>query len=120
MKMCLNRNVLIGLGAVALGIWVLAPSAFSAALPALVLLACPLSIAVIMWAMSRGRGGDQCVMGSGRSSATDVDGPDAAPTGKTADEVVRLRAEVDQLRAELAAKRTAESAGETTTAQPSA
>lgn len=101
LKMCFNRNVLIGLGAVALGVLVLAPDAFFAVLPFLVVLACPLSMVVMMWAMSRqGASGDQCRTGS---SSRDESG-DALAEGVDApsSELVRLRAEVDQLRAELA------------------
>lgn len=102
LKMCLNRNVLIGLGVVALGVWVLAPDAFSAALPLLVLLACPLSMVVMMGAMG-GKGG-ACKTGSDSSDAA---GSDTAP-----DEIVRLRAEVDQMRAELRSQQDARPADE--------
>lgn len=82
---CFNRNVLIGLGVVALGVLALQPGAIGAALPVLVLLACPLSMLVMMRGMNRAN---------------------AEPETSTAPdpEVVGLRSEVDQLRAELSAK----------------
>lgn len=52
MRMCLNRNVLIGLGTVAVAVLVFAPSLFGAALPLLALAACPLSMIFMMRAMS--------------------------------------------------------------------
>jgi hypothetical protein len=98
--LCFNRNVLIALGVVALGVLVVAPDAFVAALPVLVLLACPLSMVVMMWAMSRG---NREAARTNRDEAPEPQVQDA-----TAPEVVRLRAEVDQLRAELADKRRSE------------
>lgn len=96
--MCFNRKVLIGLGVAALGVLALAPGAVAWALPLLVFAACPLSMVFMMRAMS-----------GGRSCSTKEDGaearPDAAPGGD--DELARLRAEIDQLRAERAASRDA-------------
>lgn len=51
--MCLNRNVLIGLAVVGLGVWWLAPSAVAAVLPFLFLAACPLSMLIMMKVMMR-------------------------------------------------------------------
>jgi hypothetical protein len=88
--MCFNRNVLIGLGVAALGVLVLAPDAFGAVLPLLVVLACPLSMVFMMRAMDRG---------AKQSSSPQ----DAKPTDDpVSSELVRLQVEVDQLRAELA------------------
>ena len=50
----------------------------------LVLLACPVGMGVMMWMMMRGKGHDSANMSG------------SAPIG---DEITRLRAEVDQLRA---------------------
>jgi hypothetical protein len=85
---CFNRNVPIGLGVVALGVLALKPDAIGAALPVLVLLACPLSMVFMMRTMSR------------VAAPADRPAGDAVPAS-TDPEVVRLRAEVDQLRAEL-------------------
>jgi hypothetical protein len=49
--MCLNWKVLVGLGLVGVGIWVIAPNLFLAALPILLLAACPLSMLAMMWGM---------------------------------------------------------------------
>lgn len=54
LKMCLNWKVLVGLAAVAAGIYVFAPGAFAAAAPVLFLAACPLSMLVMMKMMSTG------------------------------------------------------------------
>lgn len=102
LKMCLNRNVLIGLGVVALAVLVLAPDTFFAVLPFLVVLACPLSMVVMMRAMGgQGGSGDRCRAGS---SSRDESGDTVAVDSETSSELVRLQAEVDQLRAELADK----------------
>lgn len=54
--MCLNWKVVAGLAAVGVGIWAVKPSLIGAALPLLLLAACPLS----MFFMMRGMGGGQC------------------------------------------------------------
>lgn len=56
MKMCLNWKVIGGLAVVGLGIWTLAPGLAAAALPLLLVAACPLSMLLMM----RGRQGSQC------------------------------------------------------------
>ncbi len=56
MGMCLNWKVLVGLAAVGFGIWVVAPNLMGAALPLLVVAACPLSMLFMM----RGMQGSQC------------------------------------------------------------
>lgn len=98
--MCFNRKVLVGIGVVALGVSVLAPGAFGAALPVLVLLACPLSMLFMMRGMGRtSRTDERCTTGTDAAEAAEVGADLADP------ELVRLRAEVDQLRAELAERR---------------
>ena len=79
---CLNWKVIGALAAAGLGVYVFAPGWAAAALPLLIVAACPLSMLLMMRAMRP--------MGS--SKTTDV--PDDA------DEVARLRAEVATLRAE--------------------
>ena len=54
--LCLNWNVVAGLAVLGLGIWVVAPNLVWAALPILVVLACPLSMLFMM----RGMGSAQC------------------------------------------------------------
>lgn len=48
LRKCLNWKVVTGLIVVGLGVWVAAPGAIGAALPFLVLLACPLSMIGMM------------------------------------------------------------------------
>jgi len=51
LKMCLNAKVLAGLAAVGVGIYLVAPDLVLAALPILLLAACPLSMVLMMWGM---------------------------------------------------------------------
>ncbi len=51
MKMCLNWRVLAGLGAVGVGIYLVAPNLVAAALPILLLAVCPLSMLLMMKGM---------------------------------------------------------------------
>jgi len=85
MRMCWNKNVIVGLVAVAVAVYFLAPGSIGAALPVLLLAACPLSMLLMMRAMA----GD-------RSTATNAAGE--AVDGSTSEEVARLRAEVAELR----------------------
>jgi Protein of unknown function (DUF2933) len=55
-RICLNWKVVAGLGAVGLGTWIVAPNLIWAAVPILVVLACPLSMLFMM----RGMSGGQC------------------------------------------------------------
>jgi hypothetical protein len=59
LKMCLNWKVLAGLAAVGVGIYLVAPDLVLAALPILLLAACPLSMLLMMWAMRGGPSEDQ-------------------------------------------------------------
>jgi Protein of unknown function (DUF2933) len=59
LKMCLNPKVLAGLAAVGVGIYLVAPDLVLAALPILLLAACPLSMLLMMWAMRGGPSEDQ-------------------------------------------------------------
>lgn len=54
--MCFNWKVLAGLAVVGVGIWIIAPNLAGAALPFLFVLACPLSMLLMM----RGMQGGQC------------------------------------------------------------
>lgn len=56
LHICLNWKVVAGLAVVGLGTWVVAPNLVWAAVPVLVVLACPLSMLLMM----RGMGGAQC------------------------------------------------------------
>jgi len=120
--MCLNRKVLIGFAAVALGAFVFDPALLGRAFPLLLFAICPLSMLFMMRGMRKMGGmqgtpgnGQSCGMpsssqntmgmGSGDMGQTGMDmehagGP--SPSQATKDELARLRAEVDQLHAERA------------------
>jgi hypothetical protein len=55
-QMCLNWKVLAGLAAVAVLVGIVAPRLFWGAIPSLLVLACPLSLVVMLFTMSRKRG----------------------------------------------------------------
>lgn len=96
MKMCFNWKVVAGLSLVGLTVLALAPNLIGSALPLLVLAACPLSMILMMRAMS---GGGRCASGpSKRPTESRSDGADSP------DEMARLRAEIDQLRSERAGR----------------
>lgn len=81
--MCLNKKVVAGLAIAGLGIYLFAPNVFGAALPLLILAACPLSMIVMMRMMS-GSDDRSCATGKGHAD----------------DELSHLRTEVERLRAE--------------------
>ncbi len=88
--MCLNWKVIAGLSALGLGIWVVAPSFVGAALPLLLVLACPLSMLFMM----RGMGGSQCA-----SQGSQVRRPAAA--GLTREEqLAEMKAQLASIKAE--------------------
>ena len=97
MRMCINKRVVIGLAAVAAGILVVAPQAFVAALPLLIVLVCPLSMVFMM----RGMGGGQSCGAKGSESASEAGVSESASSPGDDAELIRLRAVVDQLRAEI-------------------
>lgn len=80
---CLNRNVLMGVATVGLGVWLFAPNVLGAALPLLLFAACPLSMVFMMRRMS----GTNSKCQTGRADERDA-------------EIAHLRAEVDRLRVE--------------------
>ena len=99
---CFNPKVLGGLALTAVAVFLVAPGAFSTALPLLVMAACPLSMVLMMRAMS---GGQRTSAGShaGQEHQTDATGVGSSMSAADA-ELARLRAEVDQLKAEQAAR----------------
>ena len=56
MKMCLNWKVLAGLGAAGVGLYLVAPGLAAAALPLLLLAACPLAMLFMMKGMHGNQG----------------------------------------------------------------
>lgn len=107
--MCFNKKVIAGLGVAAAALLLLKPSLFGAALPLLLLLACPLSMVLMMRGMSGMSGNrSQCKTGDqSTAKETDETRRGAAVSASTEDhsaEIVRLRAELDQLQAQQAAQ----------------
>ncbi|MBW3644593.1 MAG: DUF2933 domain-containing protein [Actinobacteria bacterium] len=92
MLMCLKKKVIGGLVAAAVAIYLLVPDLFAAALPLLILAACPLSMLLMMRMMS----------GGSTKGSTDTEG-----SSGDVDELAQLRGEVDRLRAEQGGQRTA-------------
>jgi hypothetical protein len=90
--MCFDKRVIAGLVVVSVAVAVFAPGALAVALPVLVLAACPLSMLLMMQAMSGPRSpeGPDGVRGSGREPM------EPAASGH---EVAELRAELARLRA---------------------
>jgi len=89
--MCLNWRVAAALGAVGIAVYALAPSVIGLVLPIMVFAICPLSMIVMMRGMA---GGERKAAACGRDEA-----------GQEG-ELARLRAEVDELRAERAGRST--------------
>ena len=79
---CINKKVVVGLVVVGVAVAVAWPQVLPAALPLLVLAICPLSMLVMMRGMS---GQGQCAAGE---------------KGDVAADLTKLRAELDQLRAQ--------------------
>lgn len=92
---CFNKRVLIGLGVVALAVLAVSPRLFGAALPLLILAACPLSMVLMMRRMDHSREG-----GGAGASASGSCGTRAGHSDQDA-EVRELQEEVNRLRAEL-------------------
>jgi hypothetical protein len=91
---CFNPKILGGLALTGLAVFLVAPSVFSAVLPLLAVAACPLGMLVMMKGMAGGQS---------RTTGTERQGEaaDASPPAlATEAEIARLRAEVDQLKAE--------------------
>lgn len=92
---CFNKRVLIGLGIVALGLFAVSPRLLGAALPLLIVAACPLSMVLMMRRMNRPTTGQ--ADGSQRAGACGMRaGADShyAEIRELEEEVNRLRAEV--------------------------
>jgi hypothetical protein len=91
LKMCLNPKVLAGLVVVGVGIYLVAPSLVLAALPILLLAACPLSMLLMMWGMHHAQG-------QGQQTPQD---PDVGLTRE--DQIARLRTQQAALADQLGA-----------------
>lgn len=91
---CFNPKVIGGLVLAGLAVFLIAPSAFSAVVPLLVVAACPLGMFVMMKGMSGGKG-DTPASNAGENGQAGV----ASESDATEAELARLRAEIDQLKA---------------------
>ncbi len=88
--MCLNWRVLTGLGAVALGIWLVAPQYILGALPLLLILICPLSMVLMAVMMRDSKGGEMQMDPAGRLEKLEDE------QAKLASLIARTRAELDR------------------------
>jgi Protein of unknown function (DUF2933) len=102
---CLNKNVLIGLAAVALVLLALKPSWLLTALPLLALAACPLSMIFMMRHMSGP---------TGHGGSCDTGKPGGAPARQEAESHGEIHALQPELQALKAAYRTPPDAATTT------
>lgn len=93
--MWFNKKVVAGLAITALGLLALAPNVFGAALPLLVMAACPLSMALMMR-----RVGGRSACGTDAGARTDPAA--SSTTAVDAAELQALRGEVARLRVEPA------------------
>ena len=102
MRMCLNRKVIVGLVVVAVGVLAVDPHVFTRVLPFLFFAICPLSMLLMMRGMSGNKASGGMGGMGGCSSMSNGNGAQAGATSAPAPdaEVARLRAELDQLRAE--------------------
>jgi len=98
LAMCLNPKVLAGLAVVAVAVFVFQPRLLSAALPVLLLAACPLSMAAMMWGTRQSSGS--------RTPASSTLSPEARLADLRA-ELARVEAERIRLSAELDAAHSA-------------
>lgn len=99
MRMCLNWKVVGGLAAAGLGLFLAAPDVATAALPLLVLAACPLSMLLMMGAMGgmKGMKGGQC------ASEPQTAGARTVITPVEESDLARLRARLAAIEAEQGA-----------------
>ena len=89
--MCFNWKVIAGLSAVGVGVWVVAPNLIGVALPLLVVLACPIS----MFLMMRGMGGGQCATRPGQEQPAALRSEGARLTRD--EQLVELKAQLAKL-----------------------
>jgi len=96
LESCLNRKVIAGLAVVAVVVLAIDPHLFGRVFPLLLFAICPLSMLLLMRAISGKKAS------GGMSSCSSMPNGPATQAGTTStpdDAMARLRAEVDQLRA---------------------
>ena len=92
--MCINKKVVAGLAVAGVALYLVAPNLIGAALPLLILAACPLSMVVMMKAMSgSNQQSEPTTAGDNEGTDTDIDA-----------ELASLRAEVARLREDPTAR----------------
>lgn len=96
MKMCFNWKIAAGLGVAGLGMLVLVPNVFAAAVPFLILAACPLSMVVMMRAMSGG--GRRGTPETGKGDGSRVDSPESGGSSRRGEDDVLRFEPADQAR----------------------
>lgn len=104
--MCMNWKVLAGVGVVGLGVWVVAPNLVGAALPLLFVLACPISMMLMM----RGMNGSQCASQGAPAQAAMTLEARLADLRAQREAVTREIAELEAANRETGAERGARSA----------
>lgn len=115
--MCLNRKVLIGFVVLGLGVLAFDPALLDHVFPWLLFAVCPLSMVLMMWGMRKAGGmqgmsssSQSCGMSSSSGGSMGMGSKNmgqigaVSPGSAVENEVARLRAEVDQLRAERATR----------------
>lgn len=88
---CLNPKLLVGLAALGVGLYVLAPELASAALPLLFLALCPL----MMWVMMKSMGGMGSNAGDASADTAAASGSQLTDGGAQADSSVQAAAAAD-------------------------
>ena len=92
--MCLNWKVVGALAAVGVGVWLVAPGLLGAALPLLLLAACPVSMLIMMLGMGR--------MGGMRAGACETDEMPGAQRPATREaRIAALTAQRDSIAEEI-------------------
>jgi len=93
--MCMNWKVVAGLAVVGLGVWAVAPNLIGAAVPLLLLAACPLSMVFMMRGMG-GMGGGSCASQPAQTSQP------SQVTGTRDEQLVQLKARHEAIAREIA------------------
>lgn len=93
--MCMNWKVVAGLAVVGLGVWVVAPNLIGAAVPLLLLAACPLSMVFMMRGMG-GMGGGSCASQPAQTSQP------SQVTGTRDEQLAQLKARHEVIAREIA------------------
>lgn len=100
--MCLNWNVIGGLAALGVGIWIVAPGLIGAALPFLALAACPLSMILMMRGMSGSQQPRSRQSSDAEADRRPVEDADSRLLGTLRSEHARLTAAIEALEANVA------------------